>query len=84
MGLKEIGIAVCVVGTILAILFVPCTGGLTSWGWHFILGEFCRHGRGCGISPIKWLDTTTLLLELILINGVGLALYYFGMKQEEK
>ena len=83
MGLKEIGIAVCVVGTILAILFVPTT---VQWGYRFIFDGDCHTFRGetyC-MWPYEYIDTVTLLLELILINGIGLALYYFGMEQEGK
>jgi hypothetical protein len=80
MGLKmkRIGLAICLCGSVLAILFIPCKIFGTTFGWHFIFGD-----AGFGMKNYQFLEGTVLLLELILINGVGLALLLSGKKKED-
>lgn len=82
MRLKHVGIVICVVGSAIAILFPPCKILGTSAGWHFLFESVSLFGSGSGSTEIAhtydFIDTITLMLELILINGVGLALYFVG------
>jgi hypothetical protein len=75
--MKRIGLAICLGGSLLAILFVPCRIFGTNFGWHFLFGN-----AGFEMKNYQFLDGTVLLLELILINGVGLALLLLGKKKD--
>jgi hypothetical protein len=78
---KYLGIGVCVIGSILAILFVPTKILGTSTGWHFIGGEVSIDGGLIIVPAHEILDISTLILELIFINGIGIAIYYLGRKR---
>lgn len=78
--MKALGILICVVGTIGALLFVPTAIFGTSTGWHFIAGDVDL-GLGITEKAYEIINTTTLALELILINGVGLALFFIGRRR---
>lgn len=74
--MKNIGIAICIAGSIIAIIYPPLSlMGFNGFG--FILGN-----AGFGVKNYNLINTGTLILELILINGIGLALYFFGKKQD--
>ena len=74
--LSGLGILVCVVGSIVAVLFIPCKVLGTHAGWHFIFSE-----AGFGARSYELIDPATLLLELILINGIGIAMFFAGRKK---
>lgn len=80
MGLKHLGVGICIVGSIIAILFPPCRILGTSAGWHFIL-ECEEYYLGTALCTYHFIDVSALLLELILINVVGLALCFYGKKR---
>ena len=71
--MKDLGVGICIIGSIIAILFVPCQVLGINGGWHFILGD-----AGLGMKNYQFINFGLLLLELILINGIGAALIYFG------
>jgi len=73
--LKALGISLCVVGTIVAVLFVPCEVLGTSAGYHFIFED-----AGYGLHSYNFINTTTLILELVFINVVGIALIFLGSR----
>ena len=77
--MKDLGIGICIIGSIIAILFIPCQFLGINVGWNFILrdslGDF-------GMKNYKFINTGLLLLELILINGIGLALIFFGKSKK--
>lgn len=75
--MKKTGLAICMGGSLIAVLFTPCKIFGTNSRWHFILGD-----AGFGMMNYRFLDGTALLLELILVNGIGLALFLFGKKKE--
>lgn len=81
--MKVLGVGICIVGTVLAILFVPTEFLGTSLGWHFILGEVDL-GFGITEKAYRLINTTTLVLELILIYGIGLALFFFGSRRRAR
>jgi len=81
MNIKRLGIWICILGSIVAIMFPPCKILGMSAGWHFIFE--CEKFFGTMLCTYHFIDISALLLELILINGIGLALYFYGMKQEE-
>jgi len=75
--MANVGIRICVVGSLIAILFIPCKVMGTNVGWHFILSD-----AGFGMESYRFIDPVVLLLELILINGIGFALFFIGNKQK--
>lgn len=75
--MKDLGIGICIIGSIIAILYVPCQFLGISAGWHFILGN-----AGFGMKNYQLINTGLLLLELIIINGFGLALIFFGKSKK--
>ncbi|MBA7497508.1 hypothetical protein ES704_00236 [subsurface metagenome] len=75
--MKDLGIGICIIGSIIAILYIPCQFLGIGAGWHFILGN-----AGYGMKNYQFINTGLLLLELIIINGVGLALIFFGKSKK--
>lgn len=76
--MKNLGIAICVIGSFAAILFVPLKFLGISAGWHFVLGD-----AGMGIKNYQLIDSTLLLIELLVINGIGITLYFVGKSKEQ-
>lgn len=75
--MKDLGIGICIIGSIIAILLVPCQFLGINAGWHFIFDD-----AGFGMKNYQLINTSYLLLELILINGIGIALIYFGKSKK--
>ena len=75
--MKDLGIGICIIGSIIAILFVPCQFLGINAGWYFILGD-----AGFGMKNYQLINTGLLILELILINGIGLAFFFFGKSKK--
>lgn len=75
--MKDLGIGICIIGSIVAILYVPCQFLGINAGWHFIFGD-----SGLGMKNYQFINFGLLLLELILINGIGLALIFFGKSKK--
>jgi hypothetical protein len=74
--MKKVGMFICAIGSGLAILFPPISFmGMSSFG--FIFGN-----AGFGVKNFQLLNPTTLLVELLIINGIGLGLYFAGKRQE--
>ena len=68
-----LGIVVCVVGTLLALLFVPCQFLGQSGGWRFVFGD-----AGFGYQNYQFIDKGLLFGELVLANGLGIAIILIG------
>lgn len=77
--MKDLGIGICIIGSIIAILFIPCQFLGINVGWNFILGDSLG---GPEMKNYQFINTSLLLLELIIINGVGLALIFFGKNKK--
>jgi hypothetical protein len=75
--MKDLGIGICIIGSIIAILYVPCQFLGINAGWYFILGD-----AGFGMKNYQLINTGLLILELILINGIGLAFFFFGKSKK--
>lgn len=73
--MRDLGIGICIIGSILAILFVPCKIVGIGTGWHFILGN-----AGMGMKNYQIIDSALLLIELLLINGIGIGCYLLAHK----
>lgn len=73
--LKTIGILICVVGSLAAIAFPPYTlaGGFDGLKWGFINGDIIAL-FGKSIKVYEHLDYKTLLIELAIINALGLGI----------
>ncbi len=70
--MKTIGILVCVLGSIGAILYPPYTI-LDSVKWGFIYGDIIAM-FGKSIKVYEHLDFKTLLIELAVINALGVGI----------
>ena len=70
--MKTIGIMVCVVGSIAAIVYPPYTL-LDGVKWGFIYGDIIAM-FGKSIKVYEYLDYKTLLIELAVINALGLGI----------
>ena len=71
--MKGLGILICIAGTIGAILFPPLQLLGIRGGWSFILAD-----QGFGTRSYNFIDTGTLLIELLIINGIGLGLFFYS------
>lgn len=69
------GILICVLGTIVAVLIPPCKVGGASVGYHFIF-QYAGHG----LRAYNLINVGTFILELVIINIVGIALTYVGFR----
>jgi hypothetical protein len=74
--MQKIGVVICVVGTIGAILHPPLELRGIGVGWGFILAD-----QGFGTYSYDFINMGTLLIELLIINGIGLALFFLGRRQ---
>jgi hypothetical protein len=70
--LKTIGIMVCVLGSIAAIVYPPYTL-LDGVKWGFIYGDIIAM-FGKSIKVYEYLDYKTLLIELAVVNALGLGI----------
>jgi len=70
--LKTIGIMVCVLGSLAAIAYPPYTL-LDGVKWGFIYGDIIAM-FGKSIKVYEYLDYKTLLIELAVINALGLGI----------
>ena len=70
--MKTIGIMICALGSIAAIVYSPYTivGGVK---WGFIYGDIIAM-FGKSIKVYEYLDYKTLLIELVVINALGLGI----------
>jgi hypothetical protein len=73
--LKRLGLLICIVGSAIAIIYPPYRV-LGQGHWGFILGDIVS-AFGHGVPIYKHIDETTLLLELISVNAVGIALQFW-------
>jgi hypothetical protein len=70
--LKTIGILVCVLGSLAAIAYPPYTI-VDGVKWGFIYGDIIAM-FGKSIKVYEYLDFKTLLIELAIINALGLGI----------
>jgi len=70
--LKTIGMLVCILGSIAAIAYPPYTL-LDGVKWGFINGDIIAM-FGKSIKVYEYLDYKTLLIELAIINALGLGI----------
>ncbi len=70
--MKTIGIMVCVLGSIAAIVYPPYTL-LDGVKWGFIYGDIIAM-FGKSIKVYEYLDYKTLLIELAVINALGVGI----------
>jgi len=61
--MKELGKVICILGSILAILFPPVKFLGFSGGWHFLLGK-----GSMGLKMYQFVDSGLLMVELLLIS----------------
>jgi hypothetical protein len=73
--LKVIGILVCVMGSLAAIAYPPYTlaGSIGGVKWGFINADIIAM-FGKSIKVYEYIDYKTLLIELAVINALGLGI----------
>ncbi|HXH72611.1 MAG TPA: hypothetical protein VNI58_07355 [Mariprofundaceae bacterium] len=76
--MKRFGFLICVAGTIAAIVYPPYSM-MGQRGWGFIGGNIVE-AFGRGLPVRDHLDIQLLLLELLVINIVGVALMLAGRR----
>lgn len=77
--LRRLGLLICVVGTIVAVLFPPCKAAGVSVGYHFLF-----QSAGYGLRAYNLINVSSFIIELVAINIVGLALIFFGFRLRSK
>ncbi len=70
--MKTIGILICVLGSIAAIVYPPYTL-ISGVKWGFIYGDIIA-AFGKSIKVYEYLDYKTLLIELAVINALGVGI----------
>ena len=82
--MKQIGKLICIVGSIAAILYPPYkVFGELNWG--FLFGKIIKvKGIGSAVNIFDNIDYQTLLIELVIINVIGLVLIYATSKRKRK
>lgn len=70
--MKSIGILLCILGSLAAIIYPPYTI-LDGVKWGFIFGDIIAM-FGKSIKVYEYLDFKTLLIELAIINALGLGI----------
>jgi hypothetical protein len=70
--LKTIGMLICILGSIAAIAYPPYTL-LDGVKWGFICGDIIAM-FGKSIKVYEYLDYKTLLIELAVVNALGLGI----------
>jgi hypothetical protein len=70
--LKTIGMLICILGSIAAIAYPPYTL-LDGVKWGFIYGDIIAM-FGKSIKVYEYLDYKTLLIELAVVNALGLGI----------
>jgi len=76
--LKKLGGLLCIAGTLGAIAYPPYTF-VGKNGWGFIGGNIVE-AFGRGVPVRDHLDVQLLLLEILVINIVGVAVMLMGRK----
>jgi len=77
--MKDLGKVICILGNFFAILFPPVKFMGFSGGWQFLFGD-----AGMGFNNYQFIDSGLLLVELLVINGIGITLYFIGKKNEKE
>ena len=70
--MKTVGYLVCILGSLAAIAYPPYTI-LDGVKWGFIFGDIIAM-FGKSIKVYEYLDFKTLLIELAIINALGLGI----------
>ncbi|MDH5376924.1 MAG: hypothetical protein OEX00_01215 [Gammaproteobacteria bacterium] len=74
--MKQFGLIICLLGTLMVVLYPPYSvlGG-THWGfvWQDIVSVF-----GHGVSVLDNIDYKLLVVELVLINTLGVGLVWIS------
>ncbi len=71
--MKTVGILVCVLGSIVAIAYPPYSILGSGVKWGFINGDIIA-AFGKSIKVYDYLDHKTLLIELAIINALGVGI----------
>jgi len=77
-SMKKLGGLLCIAGTVAAIAYPPYSV-VGNKGWGFIGGNIVE-AFGRGVPVREHIDVQLLLLEILVINIVGVALVLTGRK----
>ena len=78
--MKKLGLLICIAGSMAAIVYPPYKlAGLGDSHWGFIVDDIVA-AFGQHIRIYDHIDVRTLLMELVVINLIGMALILAGRK----
>lgn len=77
--MKTLGIFICVLGTVGAIIYPPVALLGINLGWDFIWAD-----QGFGTHTYNFINAGFLAIEIIVINAIGLWLFFLGRKRTSK
>ena len=82
--MKQIGKLICISGSRASILYPPYkVFGELNWG--FLFGKIIKvRGIGSAVIIFDNIDYQTLLIELVIINIIGLVLIYAISKKKKR
>lgn len=80
--LSLLGKLICISGTAVVLLFPPYEflGGVR---WGFLFSSIVS-GFGKGLYVYEHIDYAVLVMELVLVNGVGVALFFAGIQERRR
>jgi len=78
--MKKLGFLVCIFGSLAAALFPPYRlAGLGEPHWAFILDDIVA-AFGQHVRVMDHIDVRTLLMELMVVNAIGIAMMLAGRR----
>ncbi|NOZ47084.1 MAG: hypothetical protein GXO79_09915 [Chlorobi bacterium] len=82
--MKNIGKAISIIGSLAAVLFPPYKV-LGNLHWGFLFGKIVKiKGIGSAINIFDHIDYKTLIIELAIINIIGLTLIFLKTKKKSR
>ncbi|HEX9625955.1 MAG TPA: hypothetical protein VGA00_03340 [Acidiferrobacterales bacterium] len=80
--LSMLGKLICIGGSAAVVLFPPYDF-LGDVRWGFVFGSIVS-AFGKGLHVHQYIDYPILLMELVLVNGVGVALFFAGIQERRR
>jgi len=78
--MKKLGFLLCMLGSLAVVLFPPYRlAGLGEPRWAFILDDIIA-AFGQHVRVMDHIDVRTLLMELMVINAIGIAVMLAGRR----
>ena len=82
--MRKVGLLICIIGSIAVILFPPFKI-LGELNWGFIFDNIVNiKGFGGAVKVYDHIDYQTLIIELLIVNAVGLVLFFSQKKKKKR